>query len=401
MRNLLEGVKVIELGSFMAVPAVARLMADWGADVIKVEPPSGEPWRFIGNAYGVPYTPDFNPMFQVPNANKKNIVINLKNESGKEVLDRLLSTADVFLTNTRENSLKKLGYDYETIKEKYPKLIFAHFSGYGTEGPDKDLPGYDIASYWAKSGMPLEWATKEGGPFRPLPGFGDSTVGTVILSGVLAALYAREKTGLGDFVQSSLYGSALWFNSCGLISSQFQETGYPRSRFEQPTIYHIIYSTAEEDYFTFSATKWDTMYERILRELHLEQYIGDPRFMTLAGSRESLTEIVPIFDAVFKGMSTEDVRGVFKRLDIVCEFLTNPKDVIRDEQAWANDFLKKVTLENGQDVVLPMSPIKFRNAEILPFTLAPQLGANSLEVLKEYGYDEDAIQALLDENSVI
>ncbi|MDR1028098.1 MAG: CoA transferase [Clostridiales Family XIII bacterium] len=401
MKNLLEGVKVVELGSFMAIPVVARFMADWGAEVIKVEPPKGEPWRYIGNSYGLPYTSDCNPIFQVPNGNKRDIALNLKTAEGKEILDRLLSDADVFLTNTRPNALAKLGYDYDRLKDKCPRLIMAHFSGYGTEGPDKDLPGYDIASYWAKTGMPLEWATKEGGPFRPLPGFGDTTVGTVILSGVLAALYRREKTGRGEFVRSSLYGSALWFNNCGLISAQYQKSDYPRSRFEQPSIYHVIYSTADGDYFTFSATRWDDMYADILREMKLDRYIGDPRFSTLKGGRQHLDECVPIFDEAFRKMSTEAVRDMFVRLDVVNEFITNPRDVASDEQAWANGYLGKVSMENGEEVVLPMSPVQFEDARPLPFRLAPGIGEHSVEILREYGYNDAAIEALLASGSVI
>ena len=401
MSKLLEGIKVVEMGTFMAIPVVARLLADWGAEVIKVEPPDGEPWRFIGNSYGVSYTPDCNPIFQVPNGNKRSIALDLKQESGREIMDKLLSDADIFLTNTRQRALRKLGYDYEQIKDKYPEMIFAHFSGYGPEGPDRNLPGYDIASYWAKAGMPLEWSTTEGGPFRPLPGFGDTTVATVILSGVLAALYSRNKTGMGDFVQSSLYGSALWFNNCGLVSAQYQEKDYPRSRYEQPTVYHIIYATADKDYFTFSATKWDDMYEDILKELHLEQYIGDPRFVTLQATRSYLKEVVPILDQVFKQMSTQEVRDMFVRLDVVNEFLTNPKDVVNDEQAWANEYLSRVVLENKDELVLPTSPVKFSNGDTLPFSLAPQLGEDSIGILREHGYSEDVIKTMLADRVVV
>lgn len=242
MKQLLEGIKVIELGTHIAIPKAARLMADWGAEVIKVEPPKGEAWRTIGNSYGIPCDDDCNPIFQAANANKKSIAINLKDERGREVLFKLLENADVFLTNTRLNGLKKLGLAYEDIKDRFPRLIYTHFSGYGTKGPEKDRPGFDIAAYWAKAGMPLEWSTRESGPSRPLPGFGDSTVATVALSGILAALFNREKTGRGEFLKTSLYGCALWFNSCGIVQAQYQPEGaYPRSRCNQPTPYHIIY----------------------------------------------------------------------------------------------------------------------------------------------------------------
>lgn len=138
MKGLLDGIKVVELGTHMAIPLAARLMADWGATVIKVEPPKGEAWRTIGNSYGLPYGDHCNPVFQTPNANKKNIAINLKTEEGKGILMKLLEDADVFMTNTRQRGLQKLGLAYEDIKTHFPKLIYAHFSGYGDLGPENN-----------------------------------------------------------------------------------------------------------------------------------------------------------------------------------------------------------------------------------------------------------------------
>ena len=398
---MLEGIKVVELGTHIAIPNAARTLADWGADVIKVESPKGDAWRVVGNAYGVPYSPDCNPIFQVPNGNKRSIAIDLKSAEGREVMLKLLSEADVFLTNTRPKGLAKLGLDYETLKEKFPRLIYLHFSGYGPEGPDKDKPGYDIAAYWSKAGMPIEWALKESGPIRPLPGFGDSTLGVISLAAVLGALLNREKTGKGDFISTSLYSGALWFNSCGLISAQFQEATYPRSRYSQPTLYHVVYRTKDDDYFTFSATNWDNMYDKLLEKVGLTQYVNDPRFQTLAGGRGHLQEIVPIFDAVFAEMSTKDVVRIFAELDVVCEVMTNPKNVVTDEQAWANDYLETVELENGDKVVLPKSPIRFTNAKTKAFSKAPMLGAHSADVLRELGYEAEAIEDLIQRKVII
>ena len=300
MIELLKGIKVIELGTHIAIPKAARLMADWGAEVIKVEPPKGEAWRTIGNSYGIPYEEDCNPVFQAPNANKKCIALNLKDQRGREVLFKLLADADVFLTNTRLNGLKKLSLAYEDIHARFPRLIYAHFSGYGDTGPEKDRPGFDIAAYWAKSGLPLEWSTREAGPFRPLPGFGDSTVATVALSGILAALYGREKTGRGEFLKTSLYGCALWFNSCGIVQAQYQPEGtYPKARHSQPTPYHLIYRTKDGDYIFFSIPAWDNTYSGLLTMLHLERYIGDSRFATLSACREHMAFIVAEFDKAF------------------------------------------------------------------------------------------------------
>ncbi|MCL1896985.1 MAG: CoA transferase, partial [Clostridiales bacterium] len=328
MTRMLEGIKVVELGTHVAIPKASRLMADWGATVIKVEPPKGEAWRVIGNSYGIPYTDDCNPIFQAPNAGKKSIAIDLKTCRGKEIMLKLLEDADVFLTNTRLRGLSKLGIAYEDIKDRFPRLIYAHFSGYGEKGPDKDRPGFDIAAYWAKGGMPLEWSTREGGPSRPLPGFGDSTVATVALSGILAALYGREKTGKGEFLKTSLYASALWFNSCGIVQAQYRPEGfYPLSRNDQPTPYHIIYKTKDSDYFFFSIPNWADAYGKLLTFMHLEQYIGDERFSTLDRCRENMPFIAGVFDEAFQSMTTEEVKAGFYAMDSVFEIVANPKSV--------------------------------------------------------------------------
>lgn len=396
MSRPLEGIKVIELGTHMAIPAAARLMSDWGATVIKVEPPQGEGWRTIGDSYGIPYDEDCNPIFQVPNAGKKSIAINLKDKKGLEVLLKLLQETDVFLTNTRLRGLKKLGLAYEDIKERFPRLIYAHFSGYGELGPDKDRPGFDIAAYWAKAGMPLEWSSHESGSFRPLPGFGDSTVATVALSGILAALYGREKTGKGEFLKTSLYGSVLWFNNCGIVQAQYRPEGcYPLSRYDQPTPYHITYQTQDGDYFFFSIPAWNDNYGKLLTMAHLERYIGDERFATLEACRKNLPFIAGVFDDAFHSMSTAEVVAGFNAMDCVFEVVADPQSVTKDEQAWANGYLQKVQLENGSEVILPTPPVQFANAETAEFKLAPQIGGDSAEVLESLGYNRDAIEKML------
>ncbi|MCL1816975.1 MAG: CoA transferase [Clostridiales bacterium] len=396
MNQPLQGIKVVELGTHIAIPKAARLLSDWGADVIKVEPPKGEAWRVIGNSYSIPHSDDCNPIFQAPNAGKKSIAINLKDEKGKEILFKLLEDADVFLTNTRLKGLKALGISYEDIKDRFPRLIYAHFSGYGELGPEKDRPGFDIAAFWAKAGMPLEWSVKESAPIRPIPGFGDSTVATVALSGILAALIGREKTGKGEFLKTSLYGSALWFNSCGIVQSQYRTKGfYPLSRYDQSTPYNVTYQTKDGDYFFFSIPTWHKIYDKVLTMMHLEQYVGDERFATLDNCRKHLPFIMGEFDKAFRNMSTAEVKAGFYALDCVFEIVSDPQAIPHDEQALANGYLHKIRLENGSEITLPASPVQFANIEITPFKLAPQIGGDSSAVLTSLGYSNKEIEEML------
>ena len=212
MSNHLEGIRVVELGTHVAVPKAARIMADWGAEVIKVEPPKGEPWRYVGPGYEMPAGPDNNPIFEVENINKKSVALNLKTPEGQAVMKTLIRSADVFITNTRTKALEKLGLSYEALREECPGLIYVHFGAFGQKGPEKDFPGFDIASFWAKSRPLVEWALAADKPFKPQPGFGDGACGAIMLDGILAALIKRGRTGRGEHIQTSLYSAALWYN---------------------------------------------------------------------------------------------------------------------------------------------------------------------------------------------
>ena len=401
MSNLIEGVNVVELGTHMAIPLAARMLADWGADVIKVEPPQGEAWRTIARSYGIPFDPDNAPIFQTPNGNKKSIAINLKQGEGIEVMLKLLEKADIFLTNTRMQSLKKLGLDYETIKTRFPRLIYVHFNGYGSKGPDKDRPGFDIATYWARAGMPLEWSCRDSTPFRPMPGFGDSTVSPSIVASALAAILHRMKTNEGEFIEISLYGSALWYNNVGIVATQ-PKYGYtyPRSRYDQTSPYNAIFESRDGMFFIFSIPYWNSFSGKFLERFGLNQYVEDPRFATLEGAKTDMETVIDTLDNTFKSMSGDEIRQAFNDLDVVFEELMNPWDVTSDEQAWANGFLINARMECGENVVLANNPMHFANADTLPFSLAPQLGSDTAGIMSELGYDRRTINRYMTTGAV-
>ena len=217
----LEGLKVVELGTHFAVPSVTRILADWGAEVVKVESLTGDAWRIVGRNQKCPVVDDENPFFTVPNANKQFLALNLKDEDGKAALKKLIGTADIFLSNMRLPALKKLGFSYEDLKEAFPSLIYVHFSGFGYEGPDAALPGFDSVAFWARSGSMLDWGVEGNFPFLAPTGAGDAMVGSILCAGVLAAVIGREKTGKGTFVSSSLMGSSIWYNNAAVVSTQY------------------------------------------------------------------------------------------------------------------------------------------------------------------------------------
>lgn len=390
----LAGIKVVELGTHVAVPVAARMMADWGAEVIKIEPPRGEAYRKIGAIWGLPMEEDFNLIFQAENANKKSLSLDLKSEEGMKILLDLLNDADIFLTNNRTKALEKLGLSKEEIRIKYPKLIYAHFSGFGENGPDKDRAGFDLAAFWAKSGVLVEWASKESIPSKPTPGFGDGAVGSVILSGILASLYKREKTGLGESLDISLYGTALWLNVNGLLQGQFASS-YPRSRYSgQPSPFSPIYKTKNEDWIIIAEPDWDGKHEAVMKLIGLDDYIEDSRVQNVKDVRKHLGEIIPIFERAMANTETEKLMKGLSELDIVHERLVNPKELAKDPQAWENDFLVEVELQCGKKAIFPNNPVQFDSFKS-EIGLAPYLGEHTNEILSKLGYKEEEIERLL------
>jgi cinnamoyl-CoA:phenyllactate CoA-transferase len=193
----LEGVKVIDMSTFIGAPACARFFAEFGAEVVKIEPKSGDLVRFNGVSEGRLGTPYENTTWDLENAHKLGLALDLKAPEGREILFRLLETTDIFITNWRPQAIAKLGLDYESLKDKYPKLVYASFTGYGEEGPDMNLPGYDFTAFWARSGLLGTLYQKDGEPINLIPGIGDHTTGWFMASGIMVALYITHRKPAG------------------------------------------------------------------------------------------------------------------------------------------------------------------------------------------------------------
>lgn len=231
VKRPLEGVKVLELATFIAAPCCARFLADLGAEVIKVEAPAGDPLRYTAVNEGRPQDQKENTSYDLENAGKTCVCLNTKTPAGREALEKLIAEADIFITNWRQNPLKKAGLDYETLHAKYPRLVYGFVSGYGEKGPDKDLPGFDFTAFFARGGILGTLFDKDALPMLTIAGFGDHQVGMYLASGVLAALYRARETGIGDRVVVSLFHSAIWDVSLLLQASQYGDptTQYPLS----------------------------------------------------------------------------------------------------------------------------------------------------------------------------
>lgn len=400
--NILEGIKVVELGTHVAIPYCTRTLADWGADVIKIEPPRGESYRNIGRLFRLPFEEENNVMYTPYNVNKKNICLNLKNEESVEILYKLLEDADVFATNTRPKALENMGLNLDTIKEKFPRLIVVHLNGFGEDGPEKDRPGFDAAAFWCRAGAIGEWTNAEDRPFKPFYGYGDSVTSYQLLAGVLSALYNRERTGKGDVVKISLFATGLWTNATGIIRSQPQfGMEFPRSRFDPLLPLDNFYKSKDGRWFLVSEEHWEQKCNDYFDFLGKPEMKGDESYCTLMGSIINVEEMVHMYDEEFAKKDSSELAEFFVKIDSVFEFVAKPEEVYKDEQAWANGFLQEVETPGGMKFVIPTNPIRFNSQDAPDCRPAPMLGQHSVEILKKHGYSDEQINALIEKKSIL
>lgn len=228
----LEGIKIVEMASVVAAPITSRLLSDYGADVIKIESLKGDDLRSAGKSYNLPCDDDFNPLFTLANTNKENICIDAKNDVGREIIIKLIQSADVFITNICYDSLKRLRLDYDSIKSICPSIIYAYFSGYGMYGPERSKPGFDVTAFWLRNGAMLDWKDHNSFIMNPSYAFGDMATSSTFLSGILMAIVGRMSTGQGTFVTTSL--QACEIGTICVIS-------YPHSHHSTDKFYMISY----------------------------------------------------------------------------------------------------------------------------------------------------------------
>lgn len=398
----LVGLRVVELGTHVAVPNVTRAMADCGADVIKVEGLKGEEWRILGKNYGIPYTAEENALFTAQNANKKFIALDLKKEDGKEALLKLLENADVFISNVRLKSLVKMGLDYDSLKERFPRLIYCHFTGFGYEGPDAARPGFDMAAFWARSGAMVDWNNKGDFPMKPISGFGDAATANLMLSGVLMALLAREKTGKGTLVSSSLYGSALWYNVSGVVQAQScYGVPYPKSRYAPANPFSHIYGCKDGNWIIITIIDFDKKKEAFFRAMGLDEYADDPRFASMKAAQDNIREVVDILNAKFLERTRDEWAEAFEANDIVYEKLVHYSEIENDPQAWENHYLEKVTFPSGTTVALSRFPLLFSEYELRPITPTRGVGCDTEAILTQAGYSQQQIDSMRQEGAIL
>lgn len=395
--KLLDGVRIIEMTTYVAAPSAGRLLADWGAEIIKVEAtPKGDVTRFV-----VPL-PGMKPVaYEYHNANKKSICVNLKTAEGLEIMHKLLSTANVFMTNTRSKALVKLGMDWESLHEKYPSLIHAQMTGFGETGPMANDAGFDGVCYWALGGAMYASMEKGTAPIIPPSAFGDNNAACTMAGGICAALYKQKCTGEGSKVVASLYSQGLYNMQEPIMSIQISDQDtYPKSRLENTPL-NNTYMCGDGKWVMTCCHEYDRYFPLFMKIIGREELVQDPEYNTFAKGNEHSREIIEIIGEGFGKMTRDEVCAKLKELDVPHAILANVPDLLESEQAWENKFLTKFTLHSGQEVIEAETPLKFGGVTDVPRKNAPYLGEQALEVLEELGYEKAAIDSLIEQGIAI
>ena len=394
----LEGIKVVELASFVAAPTAGRMLAEMGADVIRVESTAGDPWRFYGVNCGLPVADEENPLFDLYNLGKRDIQLDTKTPEGKEILLRLLGEADVFITNNRLKSLVRAGLDYDSLKDRFPKLIYGLVTGYGQTGPDVDAPGYDGVAFFSRSGMLADMAEPGGYPASAPGCVGDGATGAALFGGICAALLNRERTGMGDFVETSFFGNAVWL--CGTMSA-FEQYGYhyPKKRSEMGALY-TFYKCKDGEWLHLAVTQHDRYWKPLAEALNVPELAEDERFKNAALISRNRAQLIPLLEQAFSQFDYDEIAARLRERDIVFDRMRHYRELAADPQAVANGFVKEHIYENGHSFMMAMLPVHMRNMDETGTGRGPQMGEHTDEILKQYGYSEEAILRLKEAKAV-
>lgn len=398
VKRPLEGIKVVELATFIAGPCCARYLADLGADVVKVEAPAGDPLRYTAVNEGRPFGDKEDTSFTLENTGKKTVTLNTKTPAGREALEKLIAQSDVFITNWRQPALKRAALDYETLKVKYPALVMGYVSGYGENGPDKDLPGFDFTAYFARSGVMGTLYDVDSMPMMPLAGFGDHQVGMNLASGILAALLRAKLTGQGDQVVVSLYHSGVWDVSLYLQASQYGDPlqQYPISRKLITNPLNVAHKTSDGRWLQFSMPQYDKLYNKFVGEvLQREDLVNNPKFYPQVNLQANLVEFYDIFAGEVAKHDAAYWADAMTKADLPFAVCQTWKEVMNDPQAWGSDILAKVTFPNGNERTMVRTPVLFAETELPPYERGHFLGEDTRTVLADLGYTAEQVDAMI------
>ena len=398
-QNIFSDLTVIDLASYIAGPAATTILSDFGANVIKVEPPGGgDPYRRF---YATPPNPvcEKNYSWQLTNRNKRGIALDLKKPGAKEILTRLVKRADVLVTNYPPKVRQGLGLTYEELAPLNPRLIYADITGYGSKGPEADKPGFDVTAYWARTGL-MQVTHDEGSPpTLPIPGIGDHATASTLYSAIVTGLYRREKTGLGGHVTTSLIAEGAWAAAAwiegGLNGARFYSQ---HNRKTPPNALLNPYRTADNRWLLLVAAQ-EKDWPGFVKAINMPQLLTDPRFadkqLRVANAAALVAELDPLFESkplAFWKKTLDDARVIFGVVQIA-------EEIINDPQMHENGIFAPLAADTGSKYTVN-SPIQVAGIDKVLARKAPALGQHTVEVLSEMGFSAAEIGNLLSQGTI-
>jgi crotonobetainyl-CoA:carnitine CoA-transferase CaiB-like acyl-CoA transferase len=388
--NALEGLKVIELATVAAGPMTGRFLADWGAEVIKIEHQvRGDMMRYFQREYvaGKSVETDIPYLWENYNRNKKSVTVDISKEKGREIVLKLVKDADVLISNMRPREFKKFRIEYETLCKLNPRLIFASITGYGKKGPDADLPGFDVSGFWARSGIMNVLPEPDMPPPFSRPTFGDNITGMSLALGIMTALYTRDKTGVGQEVDVSLFNTGLWVLTFDIAGALVTGQDAPnRTRREVLNPLANIYQTKDDRWLYLALVTPDPYWSRACKVLGRGDLENHSDFSTFNARQINHTKLYDIVSGIFRSKTMTEWEKLLNTAGLPWAKAQKPSEVIVDPQAIANETFVEVdhpTLGKFKQIA---NPVKLSKTPATVRTTAPEFGQHTEEVLLTLGY---------------
>ena len=390
--NIFSGLKVVDMASFIAGPSAAVILSDFGADVIKVEPPAGDSWR---RAHKLPPQPQAKEPYQwhLANRNKRGITLDLKSPGARQVLERLVKWADVLIVNTPHPARKRLNLEYDDVVRWNPRLIYADLTGFGEKGPDANLPGFDITSYWARSGLLSMTRDLGAPPTWPVAGSGDNATAVGLYSAIVTALYRRERTGKGSYVTTSLLAEGVWAASVSIQAALCEAKFFGLHDRKNPANAAMnVYRASDETWFVLIVTS-DKL-SAVAKALGRADLLTDPRFSDPTKLMQNMPQLTAILDEIFSAKPMAHWYEVFSGVHVTFGAVRGPQEVINDPQLRLNDIIVPLEGAGGKLTSTISSPIQVHGVTKVAARGAPEIGEHNEEVLKQLGFSMDEIDGL-------
>ena len=400
MTGMLTGIRVLSMGTVIAGPAAGAILADWGADVIKVEPLTGEMFRGTTRAQGVS-TGQVNSLIQVFNRGTRGLAIDLTKESGREAFYKLVKESDVFISNYEPSAIRKLKVDYASLSTVNPRIIHAVISGYGSKGPDKDERAYDFTAGWARSGL-MNLITEPGcPPAAQRAGTIDTAAATHVVAGILAALLNRERTGEGQELEVSLYHTGVWTLASDVQGTLLGREPIPNDRTKARNPVWNSYKTRDGRWIWLAMLQPNAYWPAFCVSIKMPELEKDHRFATQENRATNCQELIHIIEGVIAEKTMQEWEQIFRSHNVLYGRSQTTTEVVNDPQALANDFFVTVEHPEAGEMRIVTTPVKFRQKPAQVKTTAPEIGQHTEEILLGIGCTWDDISRLKEQGAIL